>query len=170
MAPTGAPANCLVRYARLSFAANHRSISIHRQEVPMAAVLDFTAANDPDAFETKEWLDALEAVIEREGPERAHFLLEKLIDQARRSGAYIPFSPNTAYINTIPPHLETPSPGDPALEERIRSYVRWNAMATVVRANRGEGDLGGHIASYASVGTMMEVGFNHFWRAPTAEF
>jgi len=128
------------------------------------------AANDPDALETQEWLDALDAVLEREGAYRAHYLIERLIEKARRSGAYIPFSANTAYINTIPPHLEEKSPGDPALEERIRSYVRWNAMAMVVRANRGEGDLGGHIASYASVGTLMEVGFNHFWRAPSADF
>jgi pyruvate dehydrogenase E1 component len=134
----------------------------------MAANLQ--AANDPDVLETQEWLEALDTVIAREGPQRAHYLLEKLIEQARRSGAYIPFSANTAYVNTIPPHLEEKSPGDPALEERIRSYCRWNAMAMVVRANRGDGDLGGHIASYASVGTLMEVGFNHFWRAPNADF
>ena len=127
------------------------------------------AANDADVIETKEWLEALDTVIEQEGPERAHYLLERLVERARRSGAYIPLSAVTAYVNTIPPHLEERSPGDHALEERIRSYVRWNAMATVVRANRGEGDLGGHIASYASVGTLMEVGFNHFWRAPSAE-
>jgi len=127
------------------------------------------AANDPDVVETQEWLDALHTVIEQEGPQRAHYLLERLVEQARRSGAYIPLSASTAYINTIPPHLEERSPGDPVLEERLRSYVRWNAMAMVVRANRGEGDLGGHIASYASVGTLMEVGFNHFWRAPDAE-
>ena len=125
--------------------------------------------HDADPQETQEWLDALSAVIDREGPQRAHHLLEKLVDQARRSGAHIPFSANTAYVNTIPVHQETHSPGDAAIEERIRSYVRWNAMATVVRANRGEGDLGGHIASYASVGTLMEVGFNHFWHAPTAD-
>ena len=93
-----------------------------------------------------------------------------MIDKARRSGTYIPYSANTAYINTIPPHLEEHSPGDPVLEERIRSYIRWNSMAMVVRANRGEGDLGGHIASYASVNTLMEVGFNHFWRAPSGDF
>jgi pyruvate dehydrogenase E1 component len=127
------------------------------------------AANDPDAVETQEWLDALATVIEQEGPQRAHYLLERLIEQTRRSGAFIPLSAETAYVNTIPPHLEDRSPGDPELEERIRSYVRWNAMAMVVRANRGEGDLGGHIASYASVGTLMEVGFNHFWHAPDAE-
>ena len=124
------------------------------------------AANDPDSLETSEWLEALEAVIEREGPDRAHFLLERLTERARRLGAYIPYSANTAYVNTIPPHLEVHSPGDPGMEERLRSYIRWNAMAMVVRANRGDGDLGGHIASYASVGTLMEVGFNHFWRAP----
>ena len=89
----------------------------------MSAVPQFPAANDPDALETQEWLDALEAVLEREGPERAHYLLERLIDKARRSGAYIPFSANTAYINTIPPHMEERSPGDAALEERIRSYL-----------------------------------------------
>ena len=105
------------------------------------------AANDPDTLETAEWLDALETVIEREGPERAHFLLEALIDKARRSGTYIPYSANTAYINTIPPHLEEHSPGDPVLEERIRSYIRWNSMAMVGRSNRAEGDLGGPIAS-----------------------
>jgi len=140
------------------------------EEKSMAANPNLQAANDPDLLETQEWMEALETVLAREGPERAHYLLEKLIDKARRSGAYIPFSANTAYINTIPPHLEEQSPGDPALEERLRSFVRWNAMATVVRANRGEGDLGGHIASYASVGTLMEVGFNHFWRAPTEQF
>ena len=134
----------------------------------MSAIPSANAANDADALETQEWMDALAAVLEREGPDRAHFLLEKLIDQARRSGAYIPYSANTAYVNTIPPHLEAHSPGDPEVEERIRSFIRWNAMATVVRANRGEGDLGGHIASYASVGTLMEVGFNHFWHAPGA--
>ncbi|MEP6609263.1 MAG: pyruvate dehydrogenase (acetyl-transferring), homodimeric type [Burkholderiaceae bacterium] len=135
----------------------------------MSAQLE-SAANDPDALETAEWLDALETVIEREGPQRAHFLLEALIDKARRSGTDIPYSPNTAYINTIPTHLEEHSPGDASIEQRIRAYIRWNAMAVVVRANRGEGELGGHIASYASSSTLMEVGFNHFWRAPTSDF
>src|SRR5437763_1759442 len=88
---------------------------------PMSAVPQSPAANDPDSQETQEWLDALEAVLEREGPERAHFLRERLIDKARRSGAYIPFSPNTAYVNTIAPHMEEHSPGHIALEERIRS-------------------------------------------------
>ncbi|MBS0337410.1 MAG: pyruvate dehydrogenase (acetyl-transferring), homodimeric type [Proteobacteria bacterium] len=133
----------------------------------MSAVPQFPAANDPDSQETREWLDALEAVMEREGPERAHFLLQKLIDTARRAGAYLPFSANTAYLNTIPPHMEERSPGDHALEERIRSYARWNAMVMVAKANKVEGDLGGHIASFASVGTLFGIGFNHFWHAPS---
>src|SRR6185295_15373645 len=120
----------------------------HKLEATMSAVPQFPAANDSDTLETQEWLDALEAVVEREGPERAHFLLEKLIDQARRSGASIPFSPNTAYINTIPPHLEERSPGDPAIEERIRSYCRWNAMVMVARANKNDDGLGGDLVYF----------------------
>src|SRR5258706_14328206 len=87
----------------------------------MSALPEFSAANDPDSLETQEWLDALDAVLDREGPERAPYLLEKLVDKAPRSGAYIPFSPNNAYLNTVPPHLEQPSPGDHPLEERIPS-------------------------------------------------
>ncbi|MGV6857454.1 MAG: pyruvate dehydrogenase (acetyl-transferring), homodimeric type [bacterium] len=123
---------------------------------------------DVDVTETQEWLDALDAVIEKEGVERAHFLLERLIDSARRSGANLPFSANTAYVNTIPPHREAHSPGDQALEARIRSYIRWNAAAMVVRANRKSSELGGHIASFASSATLYDIGFNHFWRADSA--
>ncbi len=120
---------------------------------------------DIDPTETAEWLDALTSVIQREGNERAHFLIETMIDTARRSGAYIPYQPNTAYLNTIPLHMEQHSPGDHALERRIRALIRWNAMATVVRANRISSELGGHIASFASAATLYDVGFNHFWRA-----
>ena len=133
----------------------------------MSAAPDSPAANDPDPQETQEWLDSLEAVMQREGPGRAHFLLEKLVDKARRSGAYLPYRAQTAYINTIPPHMEERSPGDHAIEERIRAYARWNAMVMVAKANKGDGDLGGHIASFASVGTLFGVGFNHFWHAPS---
>jgi pyruvate dehydrogenase E1 component len=131
------------------------------------------SAADDETLETQEWLDALEAVLDREGPERAHFLLERLVDLARRSGAHIPFSSNTAYLNTIPPGLEPAHPGNLILEERIRSYVRWNAMAMVVRANSHHpadgGDLGGHIASFASLATMIGCGQNHFWHAETPD-
>ncbi|MFM7283616.1 MAG: pyruvate dehydrogenase (acetyl-transferring), homodimeric type [Betaproteobacteria bacterium] len=121
---------------------------------------------DMDEVETREWLDSLEAVIEREGPERAQFLLEKLIDKTRRTGGFIPFSANTAYINTIPASLEEHCPGNLEYEERLRSWMRWNAMAMVVRTNRGEGDLGGHISSFQSLANMLGIGFNHFWKGP----
>ncbi len=125
--------------------------------------------NDVDPIETQEWLDALEAVIEAEGDGRAHFLLEQLIDKARRSGANLPYSANTAYVNTIPPHLEATNPGDQVLEERFRTYVRWNAMAMVVKANRKSAELGGHIATFASAATLYDIGYSHFWRAATHE-
>jgi pyruvate dehydrogenase E1 component len=136
----------------------------------MSAQLDqltAQAANDPDTLETKEWLDALEAVIEFEGTDRAHYLLERLVDLARRRGAHVPFSSNTAYVNTIPAHLEAHCPGNLEYEERLRSWMRWNAMAMVVKANRADGDLGGHISSFASLANMLGIGFNHFWKAPS---
>ncbi|PWG62206.1 pyruvate dehydrogenase (acetyl-transferring), homodimeric type [Spiribacter halobius] len=122
---------------------------------------------DVDPEETREWLEALEAVLEYEGTERAHFLLEALVDQARRRGGQLPFKATTAYQNTIPPQMEAKSPGDAALEWRIRSIIRWNAMAMVVQANRDREGIGGHIASFASSATLYEVGFNHFWHAPS---
>ena len=126
-----------------------------------------------DDLESQEWLDALAAVLEREGPERAHTLLESLIDLARRSGANIPFSANTAYLNTIPAALEPKHPGNLEFENHIRAYIRWNAMAMVVKANQHNppdgGDLGGHIASFASLATMIGCGQNHFWHADTPE-
>ena len=141
----------------------------------MAAVPESqaTAANDADPQETREWLDALQALIASEGRERAHFLLESLLDQARQDGVDMPFSANTAYVNTIPPDLEERNPGNVEIEERLRAYMRWNAMAMVVRANRlhpaDGGDLGGHIASFASLATMLGAGFNHFWHAPSED-
>ncbi len=124
------------------------------------------ALPDHDPQETLEWLDALDGVLRHEGPERAHYILEQLIQKARRSGAYLPYSANTAYINTIPPGQEERSPGDHEIEHRIRSYVRWNAAAMVVRANKHT-NVGGHIASFASAATLYDVGFNHFWHAPS---
>ncbi|PUA20325.1 pyruvate dehydrogenase (acetyl-transferring), homodimeric type [Glaciimonas sp. PCH181] len=136
----------------------------------MSAQLDQVlaqATNDPDVIETKEWLDALEAVIETEGPERAHYLMERMVDLARRRGAQIPFSSNTAYVNTIPAHIGEHCPGNLEIEERLRSWMRWNAMAMVVKANRLDGDLGGHLSSFASLANMLGIGFNHFWHAPS---
>jgi pyruvate dehydrogenase E1 component len=120
---------------------------------------------DIDPTETQEWLESIDAVLRAQGPERAHFLLEKLVDFTRRSGTYLPFKPNTAYLNTISKAQEPDYPGDRSLERRNEAYMRWNALAMVVQANRLNSEYGGHIATYASAATLYEVGFNHFWRA-----
>jgi len=125
---------------------------------------------DADPQETSEWLDALDSVLEREGPARANFLLERLTEKARRAGAYIPYNANTAYMNTIPLSQEERSPGDAEIENNLRSLVRWNAMATVVRANKESSELGGHIASFASAATLYDIGFSHFFRAANETF
>jgi pyruvate dehydrogenase E1 component len=124
--------------------------------------------SDVDPQETREWQDAIDGVIDHEGADRAHFLIEQVIDKSRRRGAYMPFSANTAYINTIPVDQQPHMPGDHAIEEKIRNYARWNAMAMVIRANKHT-NVGGHIASYASAATLYDVGYNHFWHAPSAE-
>ncbi len=119
---------------------------------------------DHDPQETQEWLDALESVLEAAGDEKAHFIIEKLIDKARRSGVNLPYSANTAYVNTIPVDQQERIPGDQAMEHKLRSYIRWNAMAMVVKANMKPGAVGGHIASFSSAATLYDVGFNHFYR------
>ncbi|RKZ89199.1 MAG: pyruvate dehydrogenase (acetyl-transferring), homodimeric type, partial [Gammaproteobacteria bacterium] len=119
---------------------------------------------DNDPQETQEWLDALESIIEVEGGEKAHHILEKLIDMARRSGVNLPYSSNTAYVNTIPVDQQQRITGDQDIEHKIRSYIRWNAMAMVTKANLKPGAVGGHIASFASSATMYDVGFNHFFK------
>jgi pyruvate dehydrogenase E1 component len=129
----------------------------------------FNPFDDIDPLETGEWLESIDSVLGQHGPERAHFLLNKMIDFARRSGAYLPYSPNTAYLNTIATGRQPEYPGDRSLERRIESYIRWNAMAMVVHANRKSTEFGGHISSFASSATLYEVGFNHFWRAPNAD-
>ncbi|MFA5983422.1 MAG: pyruvate dehydrogenase (acetyl-transferring), homodimeric type [Methylococcaceae bacterium] len=126
---------------------------------------EITGQHDIDPVETKEWIEALQAVLECEGSARAHFLIEQLVATTRHSGFDIPFSANTAYINTIPVAQQAQFPGDPAIEYKIRSYVRWNAMMMVLRANK-DTNVGGHIASFASASTLYDVGYNHFWHAP----
>ncbi|MGB2741131.1 MAG: pyruvate dehydrogenase (acetyl-transferring), homodimeric type, partial [Cognaticolwellia sp.] len=120
---------------------------------------------DIDSMETQEWLESMESVLENEGPERAHFLLEKLIDRARRSGTHLPFDAKTAYVNTIPPGLEPHMPADQTIESRIRAAIRWNALVLVLRASKKDLELGGHIGSFASSSTLYDVGFNHFFKA-----
>jgi pyruvate dehydrogenase E1 component len=130
-------------------------------------------APDEDSQETREWMDALSAVIEKEGPERAHFLLEQLLAHARENRIDMPFSATTDYVNTIDPADEERSPGNLELEGRLRAYMRWNAMALVVKANRLDpadgGDLGGHISSFQSLAHMFAAGFNHFWHADNTD-
>ncbi len=121
---------------------------------------------ETDPLETQEWLDALTAVIEAEGTERAHFLLEAMIDKARRSGSNLPYNATTAYVNTIPTHLQQALPGDAEMERRIRALVRWNAIMTVLRSNEKSPGVGGHIASFQSAATLYDTGFNYFFRAP----
>ena len=128
----------------------------------------FTPDTDPQ--ETQEWQDAIAAVLENEGTERAHFLLETLIDKARRSGAYLPYNATTAYVNTIPTHLQQRHPGDTAIERKIRALIRWNAIMCVLRANEKSPGVGGHIASFQSAATLYDVGFNHFFRAANENF
>ena len=122
---------------------------------------------DRNPAETEEWLDSLDGVLEIEGAERAHYLLDRVVDEARRRGAPVPFSPNTPYVNTIPTDKQAPHPGDRALEHDIRSVIRWNAMAIVLRANKTSSELGGHIASFQSSALLYDTGFMHFWHAPS---
>ncbi|MBV8616478.1 MAG: pyruvate dehydrogenase (acetyl-transferring), homodimeric type, partial [Acetobacteraceae bacterium] len=125
------------------------------------------ALRDADPVETQEWRQALDSVLAFEGAERAQFLLEELADEARRQGAPVPYSANTPYLNTIRPDQEERHPGDRVVEHRIRSLIRWNALATVLRANKESSELGGHIASFQSAATLYDVGFMHFWHGAT---
>ena len=139
------------------------------KEVAMAFQLNPFNENDQDPIETQEWLDAIKNVLDEAGPDRAHALLEGMINLLRRRGVSLPFQATTDYVNTIPPEHEPEYPGDPIMEQRIRALIRWNAMAMVVRTSRTDMDLGGHIGTFASSATLYDMGFNHFWRATTPE-
>ena len=125
---------------------------------------------DIDPLETNEWLESLSAVIEKDGNQRAHYLIKELINKAYMEGANIPYTQNTPYINTIPVSEEKKSNGDQNIERRIRSLIRWNSAAMVVRANKKFPELGGHIGTFASAATLYDVGMNHFWRAKNNKF
>lgn len=124
---------------------------------------------DLDVTETEEWLEAIAVVLEEEGPERAHFLIEQLIEKARRSGVNMPHKGTTAYLNSILTEQQAAKPGSTELEKKIEALLRWNAVAMVLQAGRQAPELGGHIASYASSSTLYEVGFNHFFHAANDE-
>ncbi len=125
------------------------------------------AGADIDAVETTEWLEAVDAVVEHDGPDRARQILARAVQRAQLAGSGPIASITTPYVNTIAPEREARLPDDPAVERRLRSIIRWNAMAMVVRANKVSSELGGHIASFQSLATLYEVGYNHFWHAPS---
>jgi len=125
--------------------------------------------DDVDPIETIEWVDALRAVAQHRGPQRTNHIVNRLVDLARNDGVYVPRSLNTAYKNTIEPQDQAKSPGDREIEHRLRSIIRWNAMAIILRANKESSELGGHIASFQSAATLYDIGFGHFWHAPTAD-
>ena len=127
--------------------------------------IQISKGSDIDPVETKEWLESLSAVLEKDGKNRAQFLIKKLIEHSYKEGSDLVLSRNTPYINTIKPEDENKSPGDQNLERKIRSLIRWNAAAMVVRANKKNPELGGHIGTFASAATLYDVGMNHFWRA-----
>ena len=129
-----------------------------------------SSKDDIDPVETKEWIESLNDVIENDGPARASYLLNKIISEAYAAGLVLPDTKTTPYINTIPPELEAKSPGDQNTEKKIRAYIRWNAAAMVVRANKISSELGGHIGTFASAATLYDVGMNHFWRAKNKNF
>ena len=126
--------------------------------------------DDIDPIETNEWIDSLNSVIENDGSSRASYLLNKVIDQAYKSGLVLPDTRTTPYINTIPPEAEIKSNGDQNIEKKLRAYIRWNAAAMVVKANKKSPELGGHIGTFASAATLYDVGMNHFWRAKNNKF
>ncbi|TLF50455.1 pyruvate dehydrogenase (acetyl-transferring), homodimeric type [Halomonas urmiana] len=132
--------------------------------------MSLESREDLDPVETTEWLDSLESVLDREGEDRARYLMTRLADRVRRDGMQVPFSVTTPHRNTIPVHREAPMPGDLFMERRIRSLIRYNAIAQVIRNNRANPGLGGHIASFMSAATLYDVGFNHFFRAPNGDF
>jgi len=121
---------------------------------------------DADPQETREWIESIEDALEEHGSERTRFLLEELIDYAQAKGVRLPFNTNTPFINTIHPEKQPEFPGDRDLERRIKSLVRWNAMAMVVRANNETHGIGGHISTYASAANLYEMGYNHFFKGP----
>ena len=132
--------------------------------------IEIVKNGDIDPIETKEWLESLSAVLEKDGKLRAQFLIKQLIEHSYKEGSDLVLSRNTPYINTIPPEQETKSSGDQNLERKIRSLIRWNAAAMVVRANKKNPELGGHIGTFASAATLYDVGMNHFWRAKNNKF
>ena len=147
-----------------------KTITLEPIKEKKQTIIQVTSENDIDPLETQDWIESLSAVVEKDGNQRAHFLIKELINKAYQKGVNIPYTQNTPYINTIPPEAEIKSKGDQNIERRIRSLIRWNAAAMVVRANKKFPELGGHIGTFASAATLYDVGMNHFWRAKNKNF
>jgi pyruvate dehydrogenase E1 component len=148
----------------------NNSVDIKPKKIIKKAVERPSTKDDIDPVETQEWIESLNAVIENDGPSRASYLLNKVVSQAYNAGLTLPDTRTTPYINTIPTELEAKSPGDQNIEKKIRAYIRWNAAAMVVKANKISSELGGHIGTFASAATLYDVGMNHFWRAKNKDF
>ncbi|MCA9182696.1 MAG: pyruvate dehydrogenase (acetyl-transferring), homodimeric type, partial [Planctomycetales bacterium] len=133
------------------------------EEAAVVAGGQLPIPTDADPAETAEWLSSLDYVLKSKGPERVKYLLKAIDTRARREGVDVPLEVNTPYVNTIPPHKQPPYPGNRELERRIKSLIRWNAMAMVTRSNKKHDGIGGHISTFASSATLYEVGFNHFF-------
>ena len=144
--------------------------SINSDKIVKKVFAQPSSKDDIDPFETQEWIESLNAVIENDGAPRASYLLNKVISEAYTAGLVLPDTRTTPYINTIPTELEVKSPGNQNIEKKIRAYIRWNAAAMVVRANKISSELGGHIGTFASAATLYDVGMNHFWRAKNKNF
>src|SRR5271163_1711118 len=134
-----------------------------------SSILAQNVAADADPLETREWLESLEAVVRNAGKERGRFLMKELEAHAQQLGVALLVAPYSSYRNTISLNDQPVHPGDVELENRITALIRWNALVMVVRANKAYGELGGHIASYASAAEIFEIGFNHFFRGPKSE-
>ena len=162
----------IIKQAEAAMAQKKEETIISQEPVQKKeqSIIQVTKSGDIDPLETQDWLESLSAVISKDGNQRAHFLIKELINKAYREGANIPYTQNTPYINTIPPEAEVKSNGDQNIERRIRSLIRWNAAAMVVRANKKFPELGGHIGTFASAATLYDVGMNHFWRAKNNKF
>ncbi len=160
----------IIQQAEESLEKKDEKVISYKIEKKNERIIEVSKDGDIDPIETKEWLESLSAVLEKEGKDRAQFLIKKLIDHSYKEGSDLVLSRNTPYINTIKPEEEIKSPGDQNLERKIRSLIRWNAAAMVVRANKKNPELGGHIGTFASAATLYDVGMNHFWRAKNNKF
>ena len=160
----------IIQQAEESLETKEEKVVANKIDKKKETIIQVSKDGDIDPIETKEWLESLSAVLEKDGKNRAQFLIKKLIDHSYEEGSDLVLSRNTPYINTIKPEEEIKSPGDQNLERKIRSFIRWNAAAMVVRANKKNPELGGHIGTFASAATLYDVGMNHFWRAKNNKF